>query len=236
MNWAGRRRVYRNVAVESADDGFVPALDGRRVRTPADAPLVVPSRALAEAIAAEWDAQEKTVRPETMPMAGLAVTAIDRIAPAREAWVAKLAAYAGTDLVCYRVADPDTLAARQAAAWQPLLAWAEETFGARLAVTTGILPVPQPEDAVARLAAAAAEADDFALAAVTRATQACGSLVIGLALTRGRLDPETAFEASFVDDDFQIERWGADPEAVARRESLRADVEAAARFLALLAD
>ena len=236
MDWAGHRRVYRETAVTAFDGGFAPTLDGRPVRTPADRPLAVPTRSLAEAIAEEWDAQEKTVRPETMPLAGLAATALDRVGPARSDIVAQVAGYGATDLLCYRAESPDELVRRQAAAWQPLLDWAADAHGAPLAVTVGVLPVEQPVEALAKLRAAVEAADDFRLAALTRATKACGSLVIGLALIQGRLDAEAAFEASFVDDDFQIERWGADDEALARRNRLRADVAAAERFLRLLTD
>ncbi len=231
--WRTATRFYRAVAVVPAGDEYGVALDGRPVRTPAGTILAVPTEALALALADEWEAQEGDIRPDTMPLTRLAGTAADRIGPAREDVVAQARAYAATDLLCYRVASPADLAARQEGEWQPLLDWAAEVYGARLAVTTGITPVAQPQAAVDALAAAVAALDDLELAAVATAVAACGSLVVALALAAGRIDADRAFAVSQLDETHQMERWGEDAEAMERRHNLRADIDAVARFLAL---
>ena len=148
--------------------------------------------------------------------------------------VAELAAYGETDLVCYRVERPDVLVARQHVVWQPLLDWAAEELGAPLTVTSGLLMQPQPPGALAALGQAVESHDDLALAGLDTAVKTSGSLVIGLALSAGRLDPESAFEAAELHETYQIEAWGEDPEAAERRDRVRAEIEAASRFLALL--
>jgi chaperone required for assembly of F1-ATPase len=228
------RRVYREVTTRPAEGGWGIALDGRPMRTPARHELVVPSAALAEAIAAEWDAQRDEIRPATMPLTRLAATAIDRTGAQRELVVAEVANYAGTDLVCYRADHPPALVARQQAEWQPLLDWAMLRYDAGLAVTHGILPQPQSPAALKAFAAAVAAQDDFRLTALHAMTGTCGSLVIALALMEGRLDAGAAFAASQLDETFQIEAWGEDAEAAARRRALAEDIDAASRFVRLL--
>lgn len=230
------RRVYKSVATRPAEGGWGVALDGRPLRTPAKRELSVPNEPLAAAIAAEWEAQQTDVHPETMPLTRLAATAIDRTADLRDKIAAEVANYAGTDLVCYRAEHPPALAARQEAVWQPLLDWAAGRYDAGLAVTAGIVPTAQSAASLKAFAAAVAALDDFRLTALQSATAACGSLVIALALLEGRLDAEAAFAASQLDETFQIEAWGEDEEAAKRRAALADDIAAAARFLALLAD
>jgi chaperone required for assembly of F1-ATPase len=230
------KRLYTRVETRQLDGSWGVALDGRPMRTPGKNELCLPSAALTAAIAAEWDAQQVEVRPATMPLFRLAATAIDRTATQRDLVVAETANYAGTDLVCYRADHPPALAALQQAVWQPLIDWAAQRYDAALAVTTGIIPAAQPPAALRAFRAAVAAQDDFHLTAVHTLTAACGSLVIALALIEGRLNAEAAFAASQLDETFQIETWGEDTEAVARRRSLAADIAAAARFIALLAD
>jgi chaperone required for assembly of F1-ATPase len=227
------KRFYRTVAAAPGAGGHAILLDGKPVRTPDKAPLALPTAALAERVAAEWAAQEKDIQPETMPLTQLANTAIDRLPARREAVVAEIAGYAGTDLVCYRADRPVELAARQAAAWQPLLDWLEARHAARLAVVDGLLPAAQPDAAIAAVQAAVAAHDDFALAALHLATGAAGSVVIALALAEGEIDPEAAFAAAHVDELFQVERWGEDAEAAGRRDRILADLRAAADFIVL---
>jgi chaperone required for assembly of F1-ATPase len=229
------RRVYKKASAEPADGGWGIALDGRRLRTPGGNPLTLPSAALAEAIAAEWEAQEGAIRPASMPLFRLAATAIDRTAVQRHLVTAEAANYAGTDLVCYRADHPPALIARQEAAWQPLLDWAAGRYDAALNVTSGIVPERQPPATLKAFAAAVAAHDDFRLTALHALTGACGSLVIALALAEGRLDADAAFAASQLDETFQIEAWGEDAEAAKRRRALAADIAASARFLSLLA-
>jgi chaperone required for assembly of F1-ATPase len=227
------KRFYREAAVQPTPARFGVALDGRLVKTPGKRDLAVPSAELAAAIAAEWNGQEAEIRPAMLPLTRLAGITIDRDPAARAALVAHTALYAGTDLVCYRSADQPALAARQQAVWQPLLDWAARRWDAPLAVTTGVIPLRQPATSLAAFAAAVAARDEFALTALWAATAACGSLVIALALSEGRLDPDAAFAASQLDESFQIEVWGEDAEAGRRRAALAAEIAAAARFLAL---
>jgi chaperone required for assembly of F1-ATPase len=171
-----------------------------------------------------------------MPLTRLAATAIDRTVLKRAEIVAEIANYAATDLVCYRAEHPPALAMRQEAAWQPLIDWAAGRYDAGLTVTAGIVPQPQSPTSLKAFAAAVGAQDDFRLTALQAATAACGSLVIALALLEGRLDAEAAFAASQLEETFQIEAWGEDAEAAARRAALAADIAAAARFLELLTD
>jgi chaperone required for assembly of F1-ATPase len=228
------RRFYDEVAVAATADGFAIALDGKPVRTPAKAPLAVPGRALADAMAAEWAAQGERIELQTMPLTRLASTAIDLVAPRRGEIVAGIARYAGTDLVCYRAQHPPELIARQHRAWQPLVDWVAERYGAPLAVTAGIVPQAQPAASLRALEGAVAAHDAMALAALNLATAACGSLVVALALAEGLLDAASAFAVSALDESFEIEQWGEDAEQAARRRALGEDIAAAAQFLALL--
>jgi len=228
------RRFYQKTEIQPAGSGFGIALDGKPVRTPGKHALAVPNSALATAIAAEWEAQHGDVRPADMPMTRLASIAIDRVRPQRGLIVQQIAAYAGTDLVCYRATHPPELAARQQMVWQPLLDWAVLRYDAPLVVTSGVIPIAQPAASLEAFAGVVAAQDDLALAALHLATGACGSLVIALALRERRLDAAEAFAASQLDESFQIEAWGEDEEQVARRQALGDDIATAARFLALL--
>ncbi|WP_207484301.1 ATP12 family chaperone protein [Arenibaculum pallidiluteum] len=230
------KRVYKNVSVAEMPEGCEIHLDGRPLRTPARAPLVVRSRALAEAIAAEWDAQADEIRPETMPMTQLASTAIDRVRAQRADIVAGVAKYAETDLLCHW-AEPHqrTLVERQGRIWQPILDWVALQYDAPLVPGSGVMPKPQSPDACRALRRAVEALDDFTLSGLQAAVAASGSLVLGLALLERRLTAEETYEASQLDETFQIEQWGEDAEAAGRRAALRQDIAAARRFLDLLA-
>lgn len=228
------KRFYRDAAARESAAGFIVTLDGKEVRTPAKALLAVPSRALAEAIAAEWQGQGEEVRPSTLPLTRLCSTAVDRVMPHQAAVAAETARFAATDLVCYRVEIPDELVIRQHHAWQPLLGWVAARFGAELVVTTAITPVAQPPESLARLTAIVAALEPLELVALHLATAACGSLVLGLALYEGVLDEAGAFAAAELEASFEIERWGEDDEQTIRRAALEDDLATAARFLALL--
>jgi chaperone required for assembly of F1-ATPase len=229
------KRFYKVAVpgIAAGGDGFTVLLDGRPVRTPAHRLLTVRTRPLADAIAREWADQGERIEPSRMPLTRLAVGALDRVTPHRGDIVDQLARYAGTDLVCYRAPAPADLAARQATAWQPLVDWVGSRFDAPLAVTTDVTPVAQPDAALSGLRTAIEAHDDFELAALGLAVQACGSLVIGLALSHGVVDAMAAGDASQLDEAFQAALWGEDAEAAARRAGLRADIECAAQFLAL---
>jgi chaperone required for assembly of F1-ATPase len=228
------KRFYRKAEPVPRAGGHGITLDGKPIKTPGKRDLVVPNEAVAAAIAEEWNAQKGEVRAPTMPLTRLATTTVDRVATQREAIVRQTANYAATDLVCYRAAHPPALAARQQAVWQPLIDWAISRYDAPLSITTGVIPTKQSAASLRAFAAAVAEQEDFALTALHVATAACGSLVIGLALIEGRLDPEGAFAASQLDENFQIEGWGEDAEQAERRRTLAADIQAAARFISLL--
>ncbi len=228
------KRFYKTAEAAEAEAGFTVLLDGRAVRTPGRALLALPTRALAEAIAGEWAAQEGEIQPQAMALTSLACTAIDLIRPRRAEVVAELTDYGATDLLCYRAAAPAALAERQAAHWQPLLDWAAQALEAPLSTTEGALAVAQPEGSLAALGRAVEGHDDMALAALATAVKASGSLVIALALGAGRLDPAAAFEAAELDASHQIEAWGEDPEAARRRATVMNDLRAARRFLDLL--
>ena len=227
------KRLYQRAAAIPAAGGHGVVLDGRLLKTPGKRDLVVPSAALAAAVAAEWDAQQGEIRGETMPLTRLAGAAVDGSAQ-RDAVVRQVAHYAGTDLVCYRASPPPALAARQHAVWQPLIDWAAGRYDAPLMVTNGVIPASQPAASLEAFAAVVAAHDDYALTALHAATAACGSLVIALALLSGRIDAGKAFAASQLDESFQIEAWGEDVEEAQRRAALAADIAAAARFIRLL--
>jgi chaperone required for assembly of F1-ATPase len=228
------KRFYRQALAESEANEHQVMLDGRAVRTPKKAPLVLPTPSLAAAIADEWDAQADEIHPHTMPMTQLASTAIDRVRPRCDEIVDSIAAYAATDLLCYRAGSPTTLVERQAAHWQPLLDWAALQFDAPLSVTTGVIPVEQPAGTLAAVRRAVAQGDEFTYAALYSLTTACGSVVMALAVRDGRIDAPAAIQASQLDETWQAEHWGEDPEAVERRDRIRGDIQAAARFLDLL--
>ena len=228
------RRFYKRAEVVAADGGgFAVRLDDRAVRTPGKRPLVASTRAVAELIAAEWAAQGETIEPMSMPTTRLANSAIDGVADALAATRAAIANYAAADLVCYRAAAPEALVALQAAAYDPVLAWARDTLGAGLVTTVGVAHVAQPEAALAAARAAVeAYADPFAVAALHVMTNLTGSLLIALMTARGALSAEAAWRAAHVDEDFQIGLWGEDDEAKRRRAARRRDFEAAAKVLA----
>ncbi|KPF79642.1 ATPase [alpha proteobacterium AAP81b] len=228
------KRFYTAAAVTGSAAPYGVALDGRPLRTPARAALALPTAALAEAIAAEWAAQGEAIDPRSMPLTGLANAAIDRVAADRRAFADALAAYAASDLLAYRAEAPAPLVAREAAAWDPLLAWARKRYDTHLIVTAGIVHVPQPPASLARLAAALHALDEFRLAALHPVITITGSAVIGLALIEGAIDAEAAFAAGHVDELWQVEQWGEDALAAEARASRRRELLAAARLLALL--
>jgi chaperone required for assembly of F1-ATPase len=224
------KRFYRTVTVA---DGAI-LLDGRPVRTPARAPLTLPYPALAGAVAEEWRAQDETIDPRSMPLTGLANAAIDRVTPDPAKFIAPLAAYAETDLLCYRADAPDDLIAAQAAAWDPLLDWARTRYDVHFEITAGILHVPQPPATVARLSDALAARAPFALTPMSPLVTISGSLVASLALAEGVIGADEAFSVTHLDELWQAEKWGEDYLALETREARRGDFLAAAHFLKLL--
>ncbi|HEY1431170.1 MAG TPA: ATP12 family protein [Stellaceae bacterium] len=228
------KRFYRKAEPVQRAGGHGIILDGKPIKTPGKRDLILPNRALASAIAEEWNAQQTEVRTATMPLTRFAVTSTDRVAAQRDAIIRQTSNDAATDLVCYRATHPPALAARQQEVWQPLIDWAALRYDAPLVVTSGVIPKSQPAASLRAFTSAVAEQEDFALTALNIATAACGSLIIALALLEGQLDAREAFAASQLDESFQIEGWGEDPEQAERRRALEADIEAAAQFLSLL--
>lgn len=228
------KRFYKDASVAAVDGGFGVVLDGKPVRTPAKATLVIPRSALAEAVADEWDAQGEEVDPNSMPLMRLACTAIDRVAGEREAVIGETAGFGGSDLLCYWAEYPAELQRRQDEAWRPLLDWSARELGASLAVTEGVVPVAQDKAALMELRAKVAAYDHWMLTALHAATTVTGSLVLGLALAHRETDAERTWAVSRVDHDFQAEKWGEDAEAAEAAAALRAELEAVARFMDLL--
>jgi chaperone required for assembly of F1-ATPase len=228
------KRFYREVTVRPEGEMFSIALDSKPLRTPAKAPLLLPSLALAEAIAAEWRDQGDEVTVAELPLTRLASTAIDLVTARPAEVAAEVARYAGTDLVCYRAAHPPELARRQNAAWQPLLDWATLRYDAPLEVTVGVVPVTQSAASLRAFSTAVASYPPLELTALHLATTACGSLVVALALIEGRIDVEAAFGAAQLDESFEIEQWGEDAEQTQRRAALKDDMALAHRFIRLL--
>jgi chaperone required for assembly of F1-ATPase len=227
------RRFYTGVNVRPHREGFEIVLDNRPVRTPLAAPFVLPTEALAAAVAAEWDAQETEIVPAGMPLTQIANTALDRVGPDRDSFRASVAAYGRSDLLCQRAERPADLVRRQDERWNPLLDWAAERFGARLAVGKGVMPIAQPGMALAALDAAVGGLDDWTVAAAGVVAAASGSLVLALAVIEDRIGGEEAFALAVLDEVWQNEQWGEDGEAVARRGAVAADLAAAARFVRL---
>lgn len=228
------KRFYKDVTVDPVDGSFAIRLDGRGIKTPARAPLAVPTTALARAIAAEWEAQGDKVDPWSMPLTGLANAAIDKVDADRDTFVNSTAAYGETDLLCYRAEGPEPLVERQAEQWDKLLAWAQARYDVAFVLATGIVHRPQPPLTLERLRAAVAAYDAFRLVALQPLVTISGSLVISLALVEGAIDARAAFDAAHLDELWQAEYWGEDWMATDARDARRRDFEAAARFIALL--
>lgn len=229
------KRFYKQAACAQTEDGFAIQLDGKGIKTPLGKKLAVPSRALADAIAAEWQEQGETIRPDSMAMTQLASTALDRVGPERATITKQMLNFAGTDLLCYRADAPSDLVERQARQWQPILDWAAKDLGAPLTATCGVIAIAQPDKAIAALEAKLESYDVWVLTAAQAMTAAMGSLILALAITEGRLSADAAFGLSQLDETYQIEHWGEDAEAAERRTLLERDILSAARFFQLIA-
>lgn len=228
------KRRFKTAEVTEASGGFSVALDGKPMRTPAGHAFVVPTRTLAEAVAAEWQAQGDKVDPRTMPMTQFIATALDRVSFERERIVRDLAAFAETDLLCHHAEDTERLAQRQAEQWQPLLDWAADALAARFKLASGVMPVEQPAETLAAIRTRVERLDDLALVALQTLAGASGSIVLAFAVVEGRLSADEAHRLSRLDEDYQIERWGEDYEAADRRVAVHADMREAERLLSLV--
>jgi chaperone required for assembly of F1-ATPase len=225
-----RKRFYDNATATAADDGFAVRLDSKSVRTPAGRLLAAPTLALAQAIAAEWNAQGDVIDPAKMPLTRLVNAITDGVSDHMGPVAAEVEKYLTSDLVCYRAVSPKGLVERQVKEWDPILDWARETLGADFSVGEGVIPVTQPAYALTA-AGAAIPNDPWRLGAVNAVTTLTGSALIGLALMRGRLTAEQAWRAANVDEDWNIEQWGGDETALERRAFRFAELQAAAKML-----
>jgi len=229
MRPALRKRFYERAYAGDAEP-FAILLDGRPIKTPAGNALALPSRALAEALAAEWAAQRERIDPAVMPLTRLANAIIDGVVPAPAPVAAEVAKYLGSDLVFYRADTPEGLVAKQAEHWDPLLDFARDALGARFVLGEGVVYVPQPEHAVTA-ARAAIPSDPWRLGAVNVITTLTGSALIALAVEQGRLPVEAAWAAAHVDEDWNMSLWGRDEIALDRRAKRFAEMQAAATVL-----
>lgn len=226
------KRFYKDVTVASVDAGHAVLLDGRQVRTPAKSLLVVPTRAVADLLAAEWDAQKDVIDPGTMPVTRLANTAIDGIAKDERAVFNDILKFSGTDMLCYRAGEPEGLVARQTERWDPIIAWAAETLNARFILVEGIMHQEQPRAAINGVAQALRNyATPLGLACLHTITSLTGSALLAIAFAEERITADEAWSLAHLDEDWQIEHWGTDEEAFQRRETRWLDMQAATATL-----
>jgi chaperone required for assembly of F1-ATPase len=225
-----RKRFYKDAAVQGAEGGFAVVLDGRPVRTPARRPLVAPQQSLAEAIAAEWQAQTDVIEPAAMPLTRLSNSIIDGVTDRAGEVADDIAKYFASDLLFYRAEHPEGLIALQAQHWDPVVTWMAAEYGARFILAAGIVHVAQPGAALAA-ARAALPSDPWPLGALHVATTLTGSALLALALARGRLDVMQVFAAANLDEDWNFERWGGEDAVAQRRAARLKDLEAAATVL-----
>ena len=229
-----RKKFYTTPSAVEVEGGFAVALDGKQIRTPGKNALVAPNRALAAAIAGEWNAQAETIDPMSMPLTRLANSAIDGVAANTQAVADDIAKYFGSDLLFYRASFPEELIARQAQHWDPVLRWAADDLDAHFILTEGVMHVAQPDQAIAA-ACARLPKDAWPVAALHIATAVTGSALLALALKEGFLDKSQVWAAAHVDEDWNAEKWGSDGEVELRRAARLRDFEAAALVIKALA-
>jgi chaperone required for assembly of F1-ATPase len=228
-----RKRFYTQAGVIAADGGFAVTLDGRPIRTPSGRVVTVPQREIAEAVAAEWDAQKETIDPLSMPMTRFANSVVDAVIDRVDIVRDDVAKYLRSDLLFYRAGHPEALVAREAAQWDGVLDWARDTLGAHFILSQGIMHVSQP-DAAVEAARAALPSDPWSVAALHVVTTLTGSALLALALAHGVLDPDQVWAAAHVEEDWNAEKWGVDQETAARRAARLVDFRAATTILASL--
>ncbi|MEA2829794.1 MAG: hypothetical protein QOF22_542 [Bradyrhizobium sp.] len=228
-----RKRFYAKADVAQTPEGFAITLDDKPVRTPSGRPLVAPTRQIAEAIAAEWDAQQETINPLTMPLTRFANSVVEAVVDRVEAVVEDVAKYFQSDLLFYRAGHPEALVAREARHWDPVVFWAAEALGAHFILAEGIVHARQPDQAIAAARGALPD-DPWSISALHVVTTLTGSALLALALMRGVLDQDQVWAAAHVDEDWNIEKWGVDEEVAARRAARLVDFGAAASILKAL--
>lgn len=228
------KRFYKQASVVEDGDGFGVELDGRPLKSPAKAPLILPNKNLADAVALEWQAQEDRIVPDSMPIMSYVSTAIDRVMPQHVAVAGEITAFAGSDLLCYRATYPVDLAAEQTEKWQPVLDWAALRFDAPFTVTNGVMPISQSAATLMILGRHVVGYDSFRLTGLHTLTSIYGSLVLALAAVEGELTMADAFDVSQIDEDHQARQWGRDDEAILRHDRLSREISATERFFVLL--
>lgn len=228
------KRFWKKATSEKQGQGHVILLDGLKVMTPARRELLVPTASLADAIVEEWQSAGEKVDPAAMPMTGLANAAIDRVMPDQKAFAAGLSRFAESEMCCYRADQPEGLVERQAASWDRLLDWAQQRYDIGFKVTSGVMHAAQPRETIERLASAVEGEDAFHLAGLSPLVTAGQSLLVALAVRHGAISPEDGWQASQIEEDWQIEHWGEDEEARKASEARRRDFLGGARFLSLL--
>jgi chaperone required for assembly of F1-ATPase len=229
-----RKRFYKTADVAPANGGFAVQLDGRTARSPIGGQFILPTERLAELVAAEWAAQADEIDPGTMPATRLASGALALDAAGRAAAVERVAAFAGTDLLCYFADWPSDLLERQERRWGPVIDWADDALGVRFHRTQGIVHQPQPQATLDRIAELARAEDDFALIGLVAAAALFGSAILAFALRRGQLTAEAVFDLSRLDETFQEERWGVDAEAAARADEMAREAVTLGRWFEAL--
>ncbi len=228
------KRFYKSAAAEKGEGGFIVTLDGRPIKTPSKATLLMPNSAVAELVAAEWDEQGDDVKPLQMPATCLVNTALDRVEGRMAEVAAEIVAYGSNDLICYRSDAPDDLTARQSELWDPYIAWASEALNAPLKVTSGILHVEQGAEVVSALASAVSAYDAFALTGLHSLTTGLGSLVLALASQQREQNFEDIWQAALLEELYQVEQWGEDSEGADMRKNLRRDMMQTIAYLRAL--
>ena len=232
--WSKLKRFYKHAEFKEQNSAFLVVLDGKVVKTPSGLDLGSPTMSLSKAMAEEWEMQSSEVKPETMPLCKLAATAIDRLKNKRDEVIGITLKIAETDLLCYRVSEPEDLVALQNRGWNPELEWAMDELDVILKVTVGLIPVNQPEKSLLNLRNKLMSLTDFQLMGVTNAASVAGSLILAFSMFYDRIDAQTMFEKSILEEKYQVERWGKDNEAMLKQEVLREDIKNSSRFLKLL--
>ncbi len=234
MNVPLKKRFWKDVTVQPEGTGYAVFLDNRQLKTPKKSSLLLPNKALADGVAAEWDAIEGKINPLAMHLTRCANATIDKVVFEREAVGDMLTEYGGTDLLCYRAETPAALVERQAAAWDPLLDWAAQTFDARLLTAEGVMHIPQPPEAIENLRAAVQEHSAWEMTALHDLVTISGSLVLGLAVSKGHIAGQDAWPLSRIDETWQEEFWGVDDEATEMAANKRSDFLKAEHLLQLV--
>jgi chaperone required for assembly of F1-ATPase len=228
-----RKRFYTSAGTGEADGGYTVTLDGKPIKTPSGRTVIVPTRSLAEMIAAEWNAQSEFIQPLTMPLTRFANSVVQGVTDSVATVTEDVAKYFGSDLLFYRAGHPEGLVAREAEHWDPVLFWAAETLGAHFILAEGIVHVRQPDQAISAARGALPD-DPWRIAALHVITTLTGSALLALALFHGVIDPEQAWAAAHVDEDWNAEKWGVDEEVAARKAAKSVDFNAVVAVLKAL--